>query len=189
MTPEEELEKMKAAASAYLATIGAKGGKTTGRKKKRGSKAYYAKLAKKAVASREAKRDAGESAAKEEIRKNGATREGLLERFEEMQAEHGVVFAQAYARFMDGKIRAAAKSAKAEARKLKLAEQDRRKRDRASIKTYRVTIAETGKLLGKFKGRTKADARRLASKKLPSGNKLAKMIVERVDRKGGAPLI
>jgi hypothetical protein len=38
---------MEETVSQYLARIGAKGGKTTGKSKRRGGKAYYARIAKK----------------------------------------------------------------------------------------------------------------------------------------------
>lgn len=46
---------------AYLAAIGSKGGKATGKSKRRGGSAYYKALAAKAAKARKAKRERGES--------------------------------------------------------------------------------------------------------------------------------
>ena len=43
---------MEEAITQYLARIGAKGGKTTGKSKRRGGKAYYSRIAKKGWANR-----------------------------------------------------------------------------------------------------------------------------------------
>jgi hypothetical protein len=48
--------------SQYLARIGAKGGKTTGKSKRRGGKAYYARIAKKGWRNRRLRENEGRTA-------------------------------------------------------------------------------------------------------------------------------